>query len=157
MRRPRVRPDLTDNLSAELASTPDPGLLNCAQSLVRVRWLPALHREHRRRLLASSCPQKSCSAITRSTAGFEPNELVSSSLRALEGAWSKMASPTLNFITFNQDHSCLAVGKRPVTYAVSASISLTLHRPQAPRKAFASTIQTPSLGYSPAMTEILPS
>jgi hypothetical protein len=22
-----------------------------------------------------------------------------------------MAAPTLNFITFNQDHSCLAVGK----------------------------------------------
>jgi hypothetical protein len=22
-----------------------------------------------------------------------------------------MATPTLNFITFNQDHSCLAVGK----------------------------------------------
>lgn len=39
-----------------------------------------------------------------------------------------MASPTLNFITFNQDHSCLAVGK---------SIYSSFLLPSARRLAFA--------------------
>jgi hypothetical protein len=29
---------------------------------------------------------------------------------------TKMASPVLNFITFNQDHSCLAVGESMLSH-----------------------------------------
>jgi hypothetical protein len=36
---------------------------------------------------------------------------------------TKMASPVLNFITFNQDHSCLAVGESTLSHTDHKGLS----------------------------------
>ncbi len=49
--------------------------------------------------------------------------LLGCSYSSRRGPSSVMASPTLNFITFNQDHSCLAVGESipGASFALSAT------------------------------------